>query len=507
MVRRLFPNLLLALLAASIPAACGGGSHGAPDASAGDSDGDTDGETDTGSDSDTGFGPGAIATGVRITRIQLCQTVCTDLMAGLAAVEPSVPIVPGKEALVRVFYELISGWDYRSTWARFEYDAPDVGGDTISFQLVLEESSDENELDSTLNFVVPGDRVVAGLEYAFSLRENGSFVDPDGEPQALWPAEGRAEIPTVAPEQPIRIVLVPIRYDADGSGRVPDTSAEILGAFAERFRAMYPIDAVSVTVAEPFEWADPVLPSGDGWNELLAAITELRQTQGAAFEEYYYGLFDPAESFYAYCGGGCVLGLSYLAPDAGSSWARASIGVGFDAGTGASTMVHEVGHAHGLGHAPCGTGDADPEFPYADGTIGVTGYDDQSGLLVTKYAYDFMGYCDPDWVSDYDYLALYDRIVAVNAASKSAAPGGEPWRSIVVGANGAVALGPSLRLPAEPRGPAREVVWRDAARERIRAVEGRLQRLSDTAGGLVLFPEPPAGVAYVELPGHPSLPL
>jgi hypothetical protein len=498
------PLLLCLLLAGPISTACGGSSAAAHDTGAPDAG--TDDTDDT--DEDAGVGPGALATGVRITRIQLCQTVCMDLMRDFTTIEPAIPIVPNKPAIVRIHYALLLGWDYRSTWAELEYEAPGVGGETLSRQVVLETVSQEDDLDSTINFVVPGERVAEGLEYAFRLRENGNYVDPDGgEPQTQWPAAGRAAIPIVAPENPIEVVVVPIRYNADGSGRMPSTSAGVTAALVDRFEAMYPIDAVSVTVAAPFDWDMAVLADGSGWEDLLVAITELRDAEGAALEEYYYGLFDPADSYLAYCAGGCVLGLSYLAPDAQSAWARASIGVGFDPDTAAGTMVHEVGHAHGLGHAPCGTSDADPAFPYADGTIGVTGYDDQSGQLVSSWTYDFMSYCDPEGVSDFDYLALYDRIVGVNALSKSAASDAETWLSILIRADGSVALGPTVHLAADPQGPAREIVWRDAASTSIRTIEGRFQPFADVAGGIVLFPSPTDEVAFVELPGYPPLRL
>ncbi|MCK9459215.1 MAG: M66 family metalloprotease [Proteobacteria bacterium] len=498
-------RLLLFLLAPwAVVAACGAPATARePDSGEDTSTDDTD---DTGAD--TASGPGTLATGVRIDRIQLCQTVCTDLMADLGEVEPAIPIVPGKPALIRIYHHLLVGWDYRSTWAQFEYDAPGVGWDAVSYQLVIEDNPSEQELDSTINFVVPGEHVAEGPECAFRLRENGGYADPNGgEPQAVWPAEGSAEIPIVAPEAPVEVVVVPIRYNADGSGRTPDTSPGALAAFAARFESMYPTGAVSVTAREPFDWDGAVLPGGDGWGELLVAITELRDSDSAAFEEYYYGLFEPADAFGSYCSGGCVLGLSYLAPDAGSAWLRSSIGIGFGGDVAADTMVHEVGHAHGLGHAPCGTSDADPAFPHADGTTGVFGYDDESGQLMSSAAYDFMSYCDPDWVSDFHYLALYDRIVDVNEAAKGAEPGDEPWRIVLDRGDGTVALGPAILLPAAPSGPARRIVLRDASRAELRSVEGRFQPFAGAAGGIVLFPAPPPGAAFVELEGYAPLRL
>ncbi|MFO0677369.1 MAG: M66 family metalloprotease [Polyangiaceae bacterium] len=82
-------------------------------------------------------------------------------------------------------------------------------------------------------------------------------------------------------------------------------------------------------------------------------------------------------------------------------------------------MVHEVGHAHGRPHAPCGVSDTDPSFPYSGGTIGVWGYDFRSKALVSpNTGKDFMSYCTPEWVSDYTFGKLFERIRTVNGAPR-----------------------------------------------------------------------------------------
>ena len=57
-----------------------------------------------------------------------------------------------------------------------------------------------------------------------------------------------------------------------------------------------------------------------------------------------------------------------------------------------------------LYHAPCGgAGGPDPDYPYANGSIGIWGYDTADRVLLDPGLYrDVMGYCFDDiWISDY----------------------------------------------------------------------------------------------------------
>jgi hypothetical protein len=70
-------------------------------------------------------------------------------------------------------------------------------------------------------------------------------------------------------------------------------------------------------------------------------------------------------------------------------------------------------------HAPCGgAGGPDPSYPYAGGKIGVWGLDVATLAPKDPTVYvDLMGYCNPDWVSDYTYKNLYARLRFVNKAA------------------------------------------------------------------------------------------
>jgi len=88
-------------------------------------------------------------------------------------------------------------------------------------------------------------------------------------------------------------------------------------------------------------------------------------------------------------------------------------------------MAHEIGHACGRSHGPCGSvgSSADPNYPAYPpydsaantlASIGEYGLDISTGNIPTPdTARDFMSYCGPPWVSLYGY-ALFTNNSALN---------------------------------------------------------------------------------------------
>ena len=75
---------------------------------------------------------------------------------------------------------------------------------------------------------------------------------------------------------------------------------------------------------------------------------------------------------------------------------------------------------HGRMHAPCQTYDADPGYPHPNGQIGSWGYDLIQRRVFPPQTPDIMGYCTPQWISDYTFGALLERVRIVNQAMASA---------------------------------------------------------------------------------------
>ena len=91
-------------------------------------------------------------------------------------------------------------------------------------------------------------------------------------------------------------------------------------------------------------------------------------------------------------------------------------GIGFRAGAGldigGNTFAHEIGHGFGLRHAPCGVG-GEPNYPYAGGSIGQVGFDQNGEVKLPSDYADLMSYCSPSWVSDYNYKRVYNDQMSV----------------------------------------------------------------------------------------------
>ena len=78
-------------------------------------------------------------------------------------------------------------------------------------------------------------------------------------------------------------------------------------------------------------------------------------------------------------------------------------------------MAHELGHACGRPHAPCGT-PGDPTYPAYEpydpagtptASIGEYGLDISTGFIFSPATFkDFMSYCGPRWVSLHNYGRL-----------------------------------------------------------------------------------------------------
>ncbi len=373
----------------------------------------------------TGAGAGPVtipmvaAKGVSIREVALYQGVKRPLAQNGSPAPGTIPVVEGRPALLRVFVDTDGGYDQSPVTANLYLGS---GSAPLVVTKTINGPSNDAALGSTINFDLPAEVMTGGLNYRVELQQPADHSDGNN-PAASYPASGTDAINVQSNGQKLRIKIVPVSYQADGSGRLPDTSPSQLKAYEDLFFGMYPVREVEITVRQPMNWSYDVESYGNGWGELLDAVANLRQQDGAPSDVYYYGAFSPASSPNQYCGGGCVAGLGMIG-SAQDSYTRAAIGLGWTGDMATETAVHEVGHNHGREHAPCGGAQGvDPGYPYAGAKIGVWGYDLVSKTLLNPNSTtDMMGYCSSIWVSDYTFKALFSRVKSVNKAKVMVAP-------------------------------------------------------------------------------------
>jgi hypothetical protein len=416
---------LLAVLAAACE-----GSGEAMSTAAGGSGGSGSGTGGTGGTmmpAPTGPVPGARACQIQLTELALYQAVKVPVISqGSPVAVFNAPIIEGRRAWVRGFFSLAGGspGGVRATLVLRS------GAGTRSFpqDMQVDVDSTDKDLATTVNWDVPGEDLRADTTARVEL-DLGSTC----------PGGGRSQIPADAPvvlgskvTGVLKVVLVPVRYDADQSGRLPDVTEAQLQRYEDILMAYYPTRAVELTVHETVSTGIS-LAANSGWASFLDALRNLRAQDGVAGDVYYYGLVSPATSFQTYCRGTCTAGLSYLAETATSASRQVGAGVGFAGTLAGETLVHEIGHQHGRGHTPCGGGaGVDQRFPYSDGGIGVWGFDFRNMRLRAPVGppdsaahKDFMGYCSPQWISDYSFAALATRRAAISGVAASVREGGE----------------------------------------------------------------------------------
>jgi hypothetical protein len=303
--------------------------------------------------------------------------------------------------------------------------------------------------------------------------------------------------------------LVPIRYDRDGSGRLPDTSPEQLERFRSLLQALFPVAGVQLEV-RPVLGTDLEVAAQGGWAALLEQMRALRAREAPPADVYYYGLVEPAPSSSAYCLASCIGGISYVAPS-GDPGMRVGVGVGYPGLVTAESMAHELGHAHGRPHAPCGAvNQLDPLYPYLGANDGSWGLDGRAtGKLWPPDSKDLMSYCAPRWISDYTFGALAARSAQVNGALAQPLVAGEGstiarWRVMLVDGHGQArwgfyAAGPP---PGEPVS-AQELEQSGVVRGEIQVWRAPLSDREEAAYWVPVPAAPSDGA--VRLPGATSL--
>jgi hypothetical protein len=444
---------------------------------------------------------------IDITQVALYQGVEVPLFSGPSPVPvPSRPvdIVAGRDALVRVFVEPLPSYVPRELAARFSVQN---GAEERHFirRFSPGDASTQGDLASTFNIFILGDALTNNTHFKVDLLDCSGAASGDVGDISL-PVNSEWQPLVAGPSSTLQIAIVPIIHQ----GLIPDTSSSTIQTYRRELARQFPTVDITMSVTSP------ILSEETGerpdFDAILDRVTDKRLSDGVSDDVYYYGLINPAETLAEYCDGGCLLGLGWYLEDT-SDFSRAhrtAMGIAFGS-YGANTFAHELGHNLGRDHSPCATS-GDQDYPHPGAVIGRWGYDSVGGVLKAPTEFrDVMSYCEPNWVSDYTYQGVLDRLrqsdsqmrVAGSVTSKSQTSERE-WRAMRVSAKGARWV-PGLILSGAPTSkPERGIVY-DSAGEPIVVVEVYRVRIADGQGYKLLVPPEQPGWYAIGASGEVAL--
>ncbi len=445
-----------------------------------------------------------LAVGISIREIAVYQAGKIPVMKdGQAVGKDARPaeIIQGKAARVRVFVSLETGWAPRTVSARLLLTNGELTPSYFSKRNVSAASSD-NSLATTFNFDVKPEDITDTTRYAVEI------VECDGTPAG---SAGKARFPTTDNQElvtrktgPLKVRFVPL----NANGRTASTDTAWIDGYKAYLARMFPTPSVEVSVAGALKINQTISANGAGWGEALDQLSALHESDNAANDVYYYGLFQPGDNIGQYCGGGCVAGIGYVTgTQSFARHQRASLGLSFGTLASAETMAHELGHNHGRPHAPCGgAADADASYPHAGAKIGWWGLELPEKLHNPDTATDIMGYCRNQWVSDYTYRLFTARVALLNGAQRQSPPAGEAQHFLflitdVTGPRWGVER-PAPRYPSGDPEPA-DVL--DASGNVVASVTVYRTPFDHLGGAQILVPDPEPGWHAVRVQGEVPL--
>lgn len=438
-LHRLVP--LLAALA--LTAACGSdsgtpaGAEGTEGGSDDPSDSDDEDSADSVEGDGTGTDPSADSTGaaetgeavdvpargVRISLVEANSGVAVPIARDgewVGGGGRNAPLPKGRDTAFRVYVDVEEdGWVTRELEARMTVIQADGRESMYAERAEISSDSSTTSLQSNILLGVVADDIVPGAQFQIELYEAGG--DYGGLPEAAEPPRaieaGADQIGIESSEQNMKVMLVPIDYSFGSCETLPALEGPELAAYEDAMYQQNPLETLQIEVGAPLPVSDLDLTDPNDFFSLLNRIVQYRSQLGLDPNVYVYGLFDNCGGCIG-DGGGCLLGVAPGTPGAtqGEASQRAAIGVRYLSGSevGIETFVHEIGHTQGRQHIACpGASSAgpDPSFPHADGGIGVWGFGVRDfGIRNASNHKDYMSYCNPTWVSDWQWAATFARI-------------------------------------------------------------------------------------------------
>lgn len=384
------------------------------------------------------------------------------LTQAVQKMDGSVPLVAGRDALLRVFVHAsetnalhppvrVRIYDGATLLQTLTLSAPEASVRT---------SLSEGTLNSTWNSLIPAVNVRPAMRIVADVDPSSVIAESD-ETDNSWPRSGTPLAMAVNTVPTFNVRFVPVTVGAL-TGNVTTGNKD---QFLVATRRIHPINDVVSDVRAPFTSSAAALQAGDGnnaWLTVLSEMNALRSADGAPGNLHYYGVvkvgYNSGVAGYGYVPGRAAIGWDYLP-------------------SGDEVAVHEWGHNFGRPHTNCGGADSwDPLYPYAGGVIGQWGWNPASGALVSPTAAtDVMGYCSNQWTSDWTWTKVMAARATSGMTAAAAVFGAKQDALLVWGriVDGKVTLEPAFRVTSRPTPAAA------AGTHRLQALDSRGQRVLD----------------------------
>lgn len=371
---------------------------------------------------------------LRIDGMYLTQSVQT--YAG------AVPLVKGRDGYLRVFVTANQS-NLAAPAVRVRFFSNGVLAQTMTINapgLTTPLAPDESSLSKSWNVAVPKALIQPNLSILADV-DPGNSVSEANEGNNNFPSSGIPLAMDVRTTSTFSVRLVPVLQSVNG--RLGNVTAGNKDQFLTETMKMHPLAAYDADVRAQLVTAQPPLQSDNGngsWTAILSEVNAARTSDGSS--RYYYGVVNTN-----YSSG--VAGIGYVGGPAALGWDKLP--------SGSSVAAHEWGHNWGRNHAPCGgPSGVDPNYPHANGSTGVYGLDVGTATLEPPTNSDLMGYCNPEWISDYTYNGVLNYRAANPDVSTALTQAMQPcllvWGRIE---NGQPVLEPAFAVVTRPSLPSR----------------------------------------------------
>ncbi len=374
---------------------------------------------------------------LRIDGLYLTQSVQTYLGA--------VPLVKNRDGFLRVFVTATeSNLAAPAVRVRFAVSGVVIKDTVLGPNgLAVPLSPSEASLSTSWNMPVPGALIQPNLTVLAEV-DPANAVTETNEADNFFPASGAPLPLDVRTVSTFAVRFVPVLQTVNGlQGGV--TNSNKAGYLTAAMR-VHPLASFDADLRAPLITSAPAVQADDAttWTQILNELRAARISDGNT--RFYYGVIKPA----------------YSSGIAGIGYVGYPVALGWDKPGADLVAAHEWGHNWGRDHAPCGqAGNPDMGYPYANGDIGVYGFDVASRTIKPPTYKDLMGYCNNEWISDYTYTGVMDYRSTQADVQGAFAQAMQPcllvWGRIV---NGEPVLEPAFQVVTRPSLPAEPGAYR-----------------------------------------------